>query len=367
MLRVVVDAIASPDAGGASSATVQMMGYLESYPNVELIAEPKVNSRIVRTWDRLLSSSIFTELAPLVLRKNTHYEIKVKSTNASLVFFLNPTNNARFLNCTNFYTTIWDLGHRELGWLTDFKQHQWNRIKEQQLRNDLYRAKLIFVESEDTADKVSKIYGISRDRIIKIPFIPRKEFMDNKLPKMESSNGYAIYPANFWEHKNHSTLIMAMKLLLDSGKKPLRLVFTGKDSGYEEKIRQLVSKYNLEKLVDFKNFVSLDELIDLYLGARLTVFPSYLGPTNIPPLESIVLGTPAFVSPQAMSAKEVKDMCGISYVPPDEIQSWARVIDDNFLPKPFEARRNIEVLRGINIQNEQKIQSLLRNENRDLL
>ena len=46
----------------------------------------------------------------------------------------------------------------------------------------------------------------------------------------------------------------------------------------------------------FLGFISDMEIINLYNGALGLVMPSYFGPTNIPPIEAIMLNCPVVVS-----------------------------------------------------------------------
>ena len=61
-------------------------------------------------------------------------------------------------------------------------------------------------------------------------------------------------------------------------------------------IIKLIEKYNLTSNIIILGYVSDQELLSLYKSAIAMVFPSLIGPTNIPPMESLLLGCPLIVS-----------------------------------------------------------------------
>lgn len=366
-LRIIVDSIPSESTGGASSATNQLLSHLRKCQNIELINEPNVHSRALRLFDKFLTSSFLREMSSTNLSLFTNYERLVQKLDPDIVFYLNPTNNAKFLCHSPFFTTIWDLGHIELSWLGEFTKRRWNQETENRLRNNLYRAKLVVVDSKDTAVKVAQIYGIPMSRFLVIPFVPRDEFLDYRRQKANVRKQYAIYPANFWEHKNHVTLFRAMKQLIDTGKTPVRLILTGYNTGFGEDLERMIESLNLKEFVEIRNFIPLKELIELYVGAKLTVYPSLLGPTNIPPLESLSLGTPVYASEESVKSIQSMGLKGMKLLPAKDIAEWASVLEQGFNPIRVNTIQNRNILTRTKENNFRKIKSVIDEEYNNLL
>jgi glycosyltransferase involved in cell wall biosynthesis len=99
---------------------------------------------------------------------------------------------------------------------------------------------------------------------------------------------FFFYPAQFWSHKNHINLLHAFKEYLKENKN-CKLVFTGSDKGNQSHVQQVVKDLQLQENVKFLGFVDNRTLYSLYKNAIALVFPSLLGPTNMPLLEAFEL------------------------------------------------------------------------------
>lgn len=109
---------------------------------------------------------------------------------------------------------------------------------------------------------------------------------------------YLVYPAAFWEHKNHKRLIDAFHLMLDQlrHRQNYQLIFFGKKNKLRDRLEKYVNKISLRNNIIFLDYVTDSELRSYYLGSKGLIFPSFFGPTNIPPLEAISLSIPMAVS-----------------------------------------------------------------------
>jgi glycosyltransferase involved in cell wall biosynthesis len=198
-----------------------------------------------------------------------------------------------------FATTVWDLGHRQLPWFPELSLSGWTfDQREQYYRHVLPRASLIVTGNASGARAVSEFYQVSPESICQIP-LPVDAPGLQALAAEGSAIGplglkpaqYLFYPAQFWPHKNHITLVDALALLRASGR-DLRLVFSGSDKGNQAHVQDYVTQRGLTDQVVFAGFVDQALLHQLYLNAFATVFSSLLGPDNLPPLEAMALGCP---------------------------------------------------------------------------
>lgn len=141
---------------------------------------------------------------------------------------------------------------------------------------------------------------------------------------IETPVKYIFYPAQFWEHKNHKNLVLAVNLLKE--KIPdIHLLLVGSDRNSGKKIKKIIKENILENNVSIKGFVSNEQIIYLYRHAVALVMPTYIGPTNIPPLEAMALGCPVIVSNRYAMPVQVGDaglLCN-----PDSVKDIADCIE----------------------------------------
>ncbi|GBR73580.1 glycosyl transferase GTB-type super family, partial [Candidatus Termititenax aidoneus] len=107
---------------------------------------------------------------------------------------------------------------------------------------------------------------------------------------------FVFYPAQFWAHKNHVSIIEALAWLRDTKKIVIYGYFVGSDKGNLEYVKRMLKKYSLENQIFILGFVEYPALRYLYQNALAMTYVSLMGPNNLPPLEAAVLGCPVIVS-----------------------------------------------------------------------
>jgi glycosyltransferase involved in cell wall biosynthesis len=117
-----------------------------------------------------------------------------------------------------------------------------------------------------------------------------------KRPQGGFPEKFLFYPAQFWKHKNHRGLALAINDLCKQ-LPDIHLVAAGntRQNGYAE-FKQIVSACGLERHFSLPGYISTEELAWCYKNARALIMPTFFGPTNIPPLEAMSLGCPVAVS-----------------------------------------------------------------------
>ena len=89
---------------------------------------------------------------------------------------------------------------------------------------------------------------------------------------------YFFSPNQFWQHKNHISIIEAIKILKDKGVS-VKVIFTGKEYDYRNpeyttNLKQKVIDYQLESEILFLGFIDrIDQLI-LMKNAQAVIQPS---------------------------------------------------------------------------------------------
>jgi len=155
----------------------------------------------------------------------------------------------------------------------------------------ILKALCVFVESNSGKEELLNYTNLSADKIKVVPIFPKSRILNSKsnLPILSKykliKKQFFFYPAQFWTHKNHYSLVLAFNKFVKENKS-YKLVLTGDDYGNKEFIIRLVKKLKLENKILFLGFVAEIEIEFLYTYATALVFPSFLGPTNMPPLEA---------------------------------------------------------------------------------
>jgi len=220
---------------------------------------------------------------------------------------------------------IWDLMHRILPFFPECSQRgAWVR-REARLGQMIRRAAIVGVGTETGKQEVMRFYQVPENRIQVLPFpTPRfaLEAGSSLTPAQTSIAGkiggeYVFFPANFHAHKNHATLLHAIAILRDRHGVILQAALSGEDWGNLAHVKEMIGRLGLGRQVHFMGFVSREQLIGLYRGALALVFPSLLGPDNIPPLEAFGLGCPAIVA-DIPGAEEQMHGAALLFPPTDE-------------------------------------------------
>jgi glycosyltransferase involved in cell wall biosynthesis len=105
-------------------------------------------------------------------------------------------------------------------------------------------------------------------------------------------------------------------------------VLTGLDKGAKAHIDQLAADLGVTGFIDYKGFLSKSEIQSLYLKASITVMPSILGPTNLPPLESLLNGCPVAVT--NAGSWGLTSFNGVLILDAFDISAWAKVLDSSY-------------------------------------
>ncbi len=198
-----------------------------------------------------------------------------------------------------FATTVWDLGHREVPYFPEVSVSGWTfDQREAYYQHVLPRAAMVVIGNNTGARCVHEFYRVPPENIYPIPLpvdlAPLQGLTaDGSVlaPLALTPGEYLFYPAQFWPHKNHITVVDALLLLRNSGK-PFKLVFTGSDKGNRTHVESYVAQRGLQEAVVFAGFVETQVLHQLYLNAFAMVFASLMGPDNLPPLEAMAMGCP---------------------------------------------------------------------------
>lgn len=239
---------------------------------------------------RALFSSLFYEFRTLI--------------RADIDLFIFPGQDPEsYLLKLKTVSTIHDLMHI---YEPQYRELSSTRIRNYHYQNMIKYSEVIMVDSLLGKQHVRKNYAVIGDKIKVVPFIAphyvRKfECTINLVPRIQGK--YLFYPAQFWSHKNHITVLKAFQQIKDL---EIKLVFSGAQKNAYNEVIQFINEHNLENRVEILGYVSEDDMLNLYHFAKCVVFASVCGPTNIPPIEAMMLGKPLLCSDKYA----MREQCG---------------------------------------------------------
>jgi glycosyltransferase involved in cell wall biosynthesis len=238
-----------------------------------------------------------------------------------------------------YMVVVWDLQHRLQPWFPEVSaKGNW------QHRDTLYttvlgRAAAVIVGTQAGKLEVERFFRVDPSRILIMPH-PTPRFADAPVEAGRSVRGkygitgdYLFYPAQFWAHKNHVNLLLALKLLQGRLDKSLSVAFVGADHGNLAHVKATVDRLGLTDRVHFLGFVPREDLIDLYKEAFVLSYVTFFGPENLPPLEAFALGCPVIASDVSGAREQLGD--AVMYVDPTSpeqmTEAVARLASENGL------------------------------------
>ena len=207
-----------------------------------------------------------------------------------------------------YICTVLDLAHRVHPFFPEVGS-TWEE-REELFRTMIPRAAYVISGTEAGKEEIVRFYHPDEERVRVIPFPVPPWALECKeiTPGADSVNRpYVVYPAQFWPHKNHIVVLHALKLLQDSHRLDMDVVFCGSDKGNLAYVREVTKNLGLENRVRFSGFVSTHDLYSLYKNAFAMVYPSLFGPDNLPPLEAFAIGCPVIASKLAGAEEQLGD------------------------------------------------------------
>jgi glycosyltransferase involved in cell wall biosynthesis len=247
--------------------------------------------------------------------------------NIEFVWFLTP---AYELTDAPYIATVWDLQHRLQPWFPEVGNLvEWNG-RETYISTYLRRATYIIVPNEAGRNELHLFYQIPEDRVICLPH-PTPQLLSvtaaeeqKILTRHGLRPGFLFYPAQYWPHKNHASLLYSVKFLKETHHLILPAVFVGSDKGNIDYLKKLVMELGIGSQVHFLGFITDAEMTAFYKNALALVYLSFFGPENLPPLEAFSVGCPVIASRVNGASEQLGDAALL--VSPTDIHEIALAI-----------------------------------------
>jgi glycosyltransferase involved in cell wall biosynthesis len=258
-----------------------------------------------------------------------------------------------------FLITCWDLQHRIHPFLPEFSTDLWTwEQRERHYDFWLNRATGIIVGTNQGRDEVATFYGIPEERIHVIPFFASQSLrsVPSTRPTWLPNGPFFFYPAQFWPHKNHITLVKSLEIIHKTTPFRPYLVCTGVDKpaakGTLPYIRQNAAERGIAPYVMTPGFVPESELRWLYENAVALTFSSLFGPDNLPPIEAMSLGCPVIASRVKGSEQQLSDAALLA--PPLCEETFAKQMTgmlENLSLRQTMIAKGLQITQELTVQN----------------
>ena len=194
--------------------------------------------------------------------------------------------------------------------------------------------------SESTREDVLAFYGVP-ERKLRVVFAGYDEhrFSPARPDPMNGLAPYALYVGNVMPHKNLARLVEAFAKL--PCRRDVRLVLVGSGRPrHVAALRAAIERLGVSAGVEWRPYAAIDELVQLYRGARMLVMPSLYEGFGLPVLEAMACGVPVVTSNISSLPEVVGDAAVL--VDPTDVTSMAdcmhRVFTDFVLEKELRER-----------------------------
>jgi len=259
-----------------------------------------------------LSNSFFYKFFSKIKMNFCSIERKLVNDKIDLVYFLSPSSISQALNNIPYISTLWDLGHLEELEFPELTNDRIFESRELMYTKSLKKAFKVIVDSAYSKQYTINKYNLDEKRIEVLKFLPNirvadnEEFIDIKNI-YNIKNDYVFYPAQFWAHKNHMYILKAIKILREKKNIDVDVIFSGSNKGNLDYILNKAKQFGVDDLIHYVGFVPNSQIPYLYKQSLSLVMPTYLGPTNIPPLEAFFYKSPVCYSDKPSFREQVGD------------------------------------------------------------
>lgn len=298
-----------PDGGGAGGAgrlVIGLLDHLSEHVELRVALAPRSTSL----------QSKYPDLTFIVVHEDSN--LFLKDQLAWCDCYIDPLNGLRPTAIDADVAVIGlilDLQHMRMPWLFS-ESEMAARIAEYGYA--IARSDQLVAISEYERQNLIHYYGVDRISVMHLAGFMAEESTRLADPKGDEpvdgrfKDGYLIFPAVPWLHKNHEILIQAIGLLRRRGIEiPLILTNTGARPETRKTLEAVVEAYGLSDVVEFESFLAEPELFKLFVGSSGMVFPTLYEGFGIPLVDAMALGVPILTT----NTSAVPEICGnaVSY------------------------------------------------------
>jgi glycosyltransferase involved in cell wall biosynthesis len=257
--------------------------------------------------------------------------------------------------CAQFYG--WRFPFPRVAWITDFQHRHlpelfsfaayWKR--DLGFRAQILSRRQVMLSSEDSRSDCETFFpqSVGRTSVVRSAMLPpglsdvdsdRAIVAGYRLPRC-----YFYLPNQFWRHKNHRTVIEALRILRQKGLNPV-VAASGREEDYRHPqhfagLQALVSAYGLTDNFRFLGVVPRPHVFALMRVCTALINPSLSEGWSTPVEEGKSLGVPMLLSDLRVHREQAGDRA--SYFDPERAEQIASLMARH-VDSPAPARRDRE-------------------------
>ncbi len=301
-MKIAVDVLpirSDGSAGGAAGFAVELIAAIAKLPDIEVIV-------LCGSWNRdylrnILPASVrliqmegtksYTGIAAAdrliqKITKRLRRQNTLKANHVDLLFC--PFGAAVFQEQgIPIVSTILDIQHEFYPQFFDADELEHRKKFYQAIVNRVERVACI---SNFTKETFCNTYGYDPYRAKTIYIAIQNRFQEKDLSILEklrlTENSYLVYPANFWEHKNHKLLLNAFSMYVTKHQNA-RLVLTGNPLEQKPYYEKLLKQLHIQDQVVITGYLTQAELYSILDGAKGLIYPSLFEGFGIPVVEAM--------------------------------------------------------------------------------
>lgn len=191
----------------------------------------------------------------------------------------------------------------------------------------------VYTRSQAAKRELVAQFGVAEEKIAVIPdvvrdgFLPRPRHQSCRIAAERWGIGepYAVCAGTVLPHQNAAGAVRAYAALSPERRKEMRLVLRGGGRGAAD-VKREVERRQLSSRVTWLDFVSVEDLPDLYSAASVCVYPAWHDGFGLPPLEAMACGAPVVASPRGALPEILGE--APRYADPADPAAAARAMED---------------------------------------
>ena len=283
------------------------------------------------------SSNIFKTLIKKFKIKNK-FEKFLERNKIDLIIFLGCSRLSLFCNKINYVTYIYEFHHLFRPDLPEYKEWSDFDFREDLLINNVKKSLSLIVDTKKKSDDLIKYYNCDEKKINVIPLTPniskteknsKKSGFKNIENFVNNKKKYFFYPAQYWSHKNHYYILLALKSLKEKYKKNIDFVFTGYKKNNFTYLKNKVTEFGLTEQVIFFEYLNDEEITFLYQNCEAVVMPSLVGYSSLPLYEAFYFEKPIFYSKNLLDKSLQKFVNEIDLDNPEDLSEKIIKFNEN--------------------------------------
>ncbi len=221
----------------------------------------------------------------------------------------------RAVEVSTIFDCIYMLGQ---GWLDEASAERMERAAREQVR----RSKLLLVPTKFVAEEVIQRLGAKREQIVvtELGCDHERHSAPESAPPAKKEAGFVLSVSRVDARKNHVRMLAAFEKFCSAGFAG-RWIVAGPRGHGAEAFEAALERSSVRARVEWRHYVSDQELGRLYAGASVLLFASLSEGFGLPPLEAMLHSLPVLVGDVACLAEVCGD--GALYVDPTDVESIA--------------------------------------------